>query len=325
MLRAWRALPERIAGLSREKFAYVMLWAFACSFALAGLLAVVLIGFGSDSHAYYQAWDGPMYGELPGELGAYLYSPAFAQALWPLTQIPWPAFAILISASAAVALAWLLQPVPLRFRSPLLVMCLPEILTGNIFWLLALVAVWGLRYPALWAIPALSKILPTLGIIWFVARHEWRNLMIALVCILALSTLSFLAAPDLWRQWVSFLLSSSREDDLANRPIAPPLWLRAPAAICLTVYAARHDQPRWLPVAMLLATPMLGHGAYALLAAVPRLAARRSPGSWTGEQAAAKPRGGSRPEHLCHEDVRPARIGTVRGWVQRRQSRSLDT
>ena len=277
MLRRWSALPERIAGLSRERFAFVMLWAFASSFALAGLLGVALLGFGSDSHAYYQAWHGPMYEELPGEPDAYLYSPGFAQALWPLTQLPWPAFALLISALAAKALSWLLQPVPLRFRLPLLVMCLPEILTGNIFWLLALVAVWGLRYPVLWAIPALSKILPTLGIIWFIARGEWRNLTIAVLCIIALSTVSFLAAPDLWAQWVRFLLSSAREDDVSNSPIAPPLWLRAPAAICLTVYAARHDQPRWLPVAMLMTTPMLGHGAYALLAAVPRLASRNAP------------------------------------------------
>lgn len=270
--RSWHALPDRIAGLTREKFAFIMLWALAASFAIAGGLGVLVFGFGSDSHAYYQAWDGPMYDELPGELDAYLYSPAFAQAIWPLTRLPWPLFSAVISACAAAALTWLLSPVPLRYRLPLLTLCVPEILTGNIFWALALVAVWGLRLPALWVLPALTKILPTLGPVWFLARREWRNLAITTTCIVAASGISYVSAPDLWQQWIRFLLSSAQEDDLANSPIAPPLWIRAPAAICLTIYAARRDRPGWLPVAMLLSTPMLGHGAYALLAAVPRLA-----------------------------------------------------
>jgi len=267
----WARLPPRIVGQSRNQFGFVMLWAFAGSFALAGVLGVIVLGYGSDSHAYYSAWDGATYDELPGELDAYLYSPAFAQAIWPLVQLPWPVFAVLVSAAATVSLMWLLAPVPRKYRIPLLVMCLPEILTGNIFWLLALVAVWGSRFPALWALSALTKILPTVGVVWFATRGEWRKLATTTCCTIAVSIVSYVAEPNLWAQWVRFLLSSAQEDGLANSPIAPPLWLRAPAAILLTIYAARRDRPAWLPVAMLLTTPMLGHGAYALLAAVPRL------------------------------------------------------
>lgn len=267
----WLALPNQILGLPRERFALVMLWAFAASFAIAGLLGVVVFGFGSDSHAYYLAWQGEMYEELPGELDAYLYSPAFAQALWPLTQLPWPAFALLFSTAAAVSLMWLLKPVQLRYRLPLLTMCIPEVLTGNIFWLLALVAVLGLTYPALWAIPALTKILPALGPVWFAARGEWRKAVTAAAVTAVIIAVSAFVAPQLWTEWIGFLMTSSGEEDLASSPIVPPLWVRVPAALCLTVYAARLGQRRWLPFAMLLAAPMMGHGAYALLAAVPRL------------------------------------------------------
>jgi hypothetical protein len=44
----------------------------------------------------------------------------------------------------------------------------------------------------------------------------------------------------------------------------------------LTIYAARRDRPRLLPVAMLLASPVTGLNAVALLAAIPRLGHARA-------------------------------------------------
>lgn len=269
--RVWRSLPAEILGLPRETFLFVMLWTVALSFGIAGVLGVIVVGFGSDSHAYFLAWHGEMYDKPPGARDAYLYSPAFAQAVWPLTLGPWPLFALVFSTGAAVTLVWLLWPIPLRYRLPLLVMCLPEVVTGNIFWLLALVAVLGFRYPALWALAALTKVLPALGPVWFAARAEWRKAAVAAVATLVIVAASAASTGTLWWDWATFLLSSLHDDDVQGSLVTPPLWLRVPAALCLTIYAARRDQPRWLPVAMLLATPMLGHGSYALLAAVPRL------------------------------------------------------
>src|SRR5665647_1227965 len=49
---------------------------------------------GADSHAYWMAVRFPetWYTQPPAYRDAFLYSPAFVQALWPLGQLPWPAF-----------------------------------------------------------------------------------------------------------------------------------------------------------------------------------------------------------------------------------------
>ena len=46
-----------------------------------------------DAHAYWTAWQGGMYDTPWLVNGAYSYSPAFAQLIWPLTLLPWPVFA----------------------------------------------------------------------------------------------------------------------------------------------------------------------------------------------------------------------------------------
>ena len=67
---------------------------------------------GVDSHAYWMAARHPetWYTSAPGYRDAFLYSPAFAQALWPLGQLPWPAFQAVWIAAQVGVLAWLLAP-----------------------------------------------------------------------------------------------------------------------------------------------------------------------------------------------------------------------
>ena len=51
----------------------------------------------------------------------------------------------------------------------------------------AAVIVAGFRWPALWAIPLLTKVTPGgIGLLWFAARGEWRHLGIALASTLAI-------------------------------------------------------------------------------------------------------------------------------------------
>ena len=68
------------------------LLAFACVLQVA--MRVSSFGWGWDARAYWLAWHGPMYTTAPDSMGAYLYSPAFAQAIWPLAVAPWPAFCL---------------------------------------------------------------------------------------------------------------------------------------------------------------------------------------------------------------------------------------
>ena len=53
------------------------------------------------------------------------------------------------------------------------------IVQGQLDMVFAVVAVLGLRWPALWAVPLLTKITPGIGIVWFLVRREWRSLAIA--------------------------------------------------------------------------------------------------------------------------------------------------
>jgi hypothetical protein len=252
------------------------LWLVA-GFSLAFPVGEALSGkIGFDAHAYYAAWThGDLYGAPPEKLGAYLYSPAFAQAIRPLALLPWPAFCALWLSVIAVAYLWLLAPLPLRWRLPLLVIVFSFDSAGNVWALFALVIVFGFRRPALWAFPALTKVTPVLGPVWFATRKEWRNLAIALGAILAIVAVSAAASPHLWAEWFHFLWTTHPSKGIAAPstllPTALILGIGLPIAIGLTVYAARRDLRWLLPVAMVFAVPILAGQALFMLAAVPRL------------------------------------------------------
>ena len=69
---------------------------------------------------------------------------------------------------------------------------------GNLQPLILAAVVLGLRYPAMWAIPLLTKIGPGIGILWFVVRREWRSLGIALGTTAAIVVVSLVIDPGAW-------------------------------------------------------------------------------------------------------------------------------
>jgi Glycosyltransferase family 87 len=148
-----------------------------------------------------------------------------------------------------------------------------ELQAGNIHLLLALAVGLGLRYPSTWAFVLLTK--PTLGVglLWFVARREWRNLMIALGSTAAVALISFVLAPSAWSAWLDALAAN------AGRPISPdysgvihiPLLVRLPIAAALVLWGARTDRPWVLAVASTLALPILWINGLAVLLAIPML------------------------------------------------------
>lgn len=253
------------------------LWLVA-GFSLAFLVGEILSGeLGFDAHAYYGVWThGSLYSAPPEKVGAYLYSPAFAEAIRPLTLLPWPAFYALWLAAIAAAYLWLLAPLPLRWRAPLLVIALSFDSAGNVWAIFALVIVFGFRKPALWAIPALTKVTPFLGPVWFAVRREWRSVAVAVGATVAVAAVSAAASPHLWVDWFRFLSTThpttagiASSSALLPTPIL--LGLRLPVALALTIYAARRDRAWLLPVAMVFAVPVLAGQAFFALAAVPRL------------------------------------------------------
>ncbi len=254
--------------------------------ALCTLLAVVgvfettahlhLTGPGWDAAAYWGAWRGEMYDGSVGDPGHYLYSPAFAQAVWPLAHTTWPLFVGFFVVVNAVGLAWLLRPLPLVLAVPLWVAGSQEVLSGNVFVPMAIVAVLGMRLPQLWAFVALTKITPCLGPVWFAVRGEWGALARALGATAAVVAVSALLAPGLWAEWLGFLVDQARlSDGAAGWAFIPGPLYRVPLALLLVVWAARTDRVWVLPVAMVVATPFIWNGSLTLLAAIPRLRASR--------------------------------------------------
>ena len=154
-----------------------------------------------DARAYWVT-DGaaPYLISGEGQANAYLYSPAFLQAIAPLRDLPWEWFAFVwLTIHPPPALVVLTrQWLPLALVVPFVGL---ELAVGNIHFLLALAVIVGVRYPATWSFVLLTKITPGVGLVWFIARREWRKLGIALGMTSVVVAISFAVAPDQWLAW----------------------------------------------------------------------------------------------------------------------------
>lgn len=243
-----------------------------------------------DFHAYWESRDVINYGAYsPYLIGAFLYSPAFAHVIAPLTALPWQVFAGLWTAILVGAYVWMTG------RWALLLLFSPavalEIYLGQIDILIAAAIVIGFRYPAAWALPLLTKIAPGVGLLWFAFRREWRNLLIALAATFAIAAVSAALAPTLWKGWIDLIVRTITDHETVyGTYLAVPVWLRLPIAVALLWWGARSDRQWTVPVAAFLAMPILWINVFAILiGAVPLLAsAGRTPArAWLLRERAA--------------------------------------
>jgi hypothetical protein len=229
-----------------------------------------MVGF--DSYAYWAVDPFHPYVAALGTAGSFTYSPAVALAFAPAHLLPFNVFFVAWDSFLIVNLAWLTGKYTLAWLVFLPVTL--ELFHANVHLLLATVCVLGFEYPALWSIGLLTKVTPGVSLLWFVVRREWRALAIATGATAAISAVSFVVAPGAWFDWLNFLLTSNSTGATANDWYAvylPPLWLRLAGAALLVVWGARTDR-RWVvPVATMLAMPVLWVTAPAVLTAVPRL------------------------------------------------------
>ena len=229
-----------------------------------------------DMHTYWATGDGYSYHQGdPYTIGAYLYAPAFAQLIAPLTALPWPWFAALWTAAIAAAYIWLVGrwAFPLLFTGAVAL----ELYLGQIDIFIAAAIVIGFRYPVVWAFPLLTKIAPGIGLLWFVFRREWRNLALALTATVAIAAVSALLTPELWRSWYELLYRTVFERQAVDGAyLAIPVWLRLPIGVVMIAWGARTDRHWTVPVAALLAMPILWLNVFTLLVAVVPL--REEPG-----------------------------------------------
>jgi hypothetical protein len=229
-----------------------------------------------DARSYYNFDYANLYAGRSdwNAIGAYPYSPAFAQLLYPLNLLPWPLF---VAAWTAILIAavWFLTG-PEYFLLGLVVGAM-EIAGGNISLLLALAVVKGFRHPWAWSFALLTKITPGVGLLWFAVRREWRQLAVALGATAAIAGASFLLLPQAWRDWLDLLAANtSKGGTWAAIPI--PLLVRGPVGVALIVWGARRNQRWTVPVGAMLALPALWYGSLSMLLAVIPLTTREERG-----------------------------------------------
>ena len=219
-----------------------------------------------DAYAYWTTRSGITYGEV-GSMGAYLYSPAFAHLLTPITWVSWPVFAALWTAMNLVVLRLIVGrlALPVLFLPPVAF----EVISGNVQLLYALAIVGGARLSGLWAIPLLTKITPGIGLLWYAIRREGTPLVGALGATAVIGLLSFLIDPGAWRTWISTLMSS------LGQPLVTPGWYlpvpllpRFTVAAVLIGWGALGNRHWTVPIGVVLALPVIWFNSLAILVAL---------------------------------------------------------
>jgi hypothetical protein len=245
------------------------------------ILAVVFVGLrlfavkpwadSVDAYAYWTTRDGVFYdAATTGRIGSYLYSPAFAQLLAPLVWLPIAVFSALWTAINCATLWFLVRrwALPSLFFLPIAF----EVISGNVHLLYAAAIVVGFRWPATWALMFLTKATPGIGVVWFLVRREWRHLAIALGVTAGIAAVSFALDATQWRQWIDILRADATGAGSADFTTVGwylPIGLapRLAAALIVAVAAAWADRRWLLPVAVVLAMPVVWLNSLAVLAA----------------------------------------------------------
>jgi hypothetical protein len=247
----------------------------------AALLAIIVGTFWrspGDNLAYWIAGQRLAAGEAifaTGEAAfapyAYHYTPPLAQLLAPLTlAIPTVAYLVVYRAFEFLAV-WGLAG---RRILPMfaLIAFLPvavELRFENVHLFMALAIVLGLRrWPWLFAVGAVVKISPGLGIVYLALRRRWRDAAVAAVLGGLIVLVSVVLDPALWAAWVEAVLE--RADSTGNSLLPAPYLVRAAAGLGLTVaggVVGRRSGELLLVAGITLANPNLALNGFAVLAA----------------------------------------------------------
>jgi hypothetical protein len=224
---------------------------------------------GFDAFSYWSVDLEHPYARVAGEFGAFPYTPVAARAFAAASLLPWPAFWFGWTAILVGTIGWL------GWRRALLVLAFPpvalELYHGNIHLLLAAAIGLGLRYPAAWAFVLLTKVTPGVGLLWFVARREWRSLGIALGVTAAIAAVSIAIDARLWQEWITEGLLPVAGGNVAQPHIDIPLAIRLPAAAVLVTWGALTDRRWTVAAASALALPVLWIAGLSILAAIPAI------------------------------------------------------
>jgi hypothetical protein len=249
----------------------------AVGLVVAGYLLFVVaptVGtFGFDAWAYWSVDPADPYpASIPiGNLGYFPYSPPVALVAGTFSALPWWIFLWLWTALLAGTLAWLGGRWALAWLSFLPVLI--ELYHGNVHLLLGAAVVLGFRYPWTWVLVLLTKVTPGVGLAWFAVRREWRPLLVAIGVTGGLVLASWLIDPLAWSAWLA-QLGRGAPADCGMHCVPVPLLARLPVALAVAAFAGMTGR-RWLvPVAAMLALPVLWLSGLSMLVAAGALVIR---------------------------------------------------
>lgn len=232
----------------------------------------------NDSLAYWLAGQRlaagqPIYvsGEDAFAPYAYHYVPVVAQVIAPFTLFVPTIVYIVVYRALELAATWDLAG---RRMLPMLALIAfiavaVELSVENVHLFMALGIVLGLaRWPWLFAIGAIVKISPGLGIVYLVLRRRWRDALIATMVGAVIVVISFAIDPALWLEWFDTVVG--RVGVTGNSLIPVPYVVRAAAGLALTVaggYLGRRNGELLLVLGVTIANPNLSMNGFAVLAA----------------------------------------------------------
>lgn len=251
--------------------------ALVLSLALIGLYQAVVfiwIPWENDAYGFWTMWEGGLYDVPWLQHGAFVYSPAVAQAITPLTWLPWETFnaiwnvlqlaalILMVGPVWAAALLWLVVWPSLPAKGNFV---LSAIWNGNPMILIAFSVVAAYRWPWFWALPILLKVTPGIGLLWYAVRREWRNLAIAAGATAVIVLVSFAFRPRLWFTWFDLLVDSLGANMVAREPFLPvPMIIRLPLAAVLIAWGARTNRYWTVPIGVMLSLPGIGLSGFAV-------------------------------------------------------------
>jgi hypothetical protein len=247
-----------------------VVWLSCVGTAIGVTLNVIHRGtFGADAHAYWLTGHrAHLYSQPPKARDAYLYSPAFAQLIWPLTKLPWMVFRAAWMLGEGMCFAWLLRPLGWAWGVPIFALNVLEIGQGNIWGFLGVTLIVSLHRAEYCALPLLTKVTLNLVPFWLAARRRWRAVAVSVAAPAVIAAASFAISPHDWTAWTHLLTHSGRRDHV--------LPVRVAVGIFVTLVASRLRQPWMLAGAVLIAAPVIhGLGIFSILSTLPRLVRSR--------------------------------------------------
>ena len=225
-------------------------------FVIAVLTWLWALHFGSstDSYAYWSVDMSDPWSAQVGAMGAFMYSPVAALIFAPFHSLPYPVFFVLWTTVLAVVALWLCPPI---LWAPGFVLLLRGDSPGQH------------SYPAggggsslphalggWWALPILTKVTPGVGLVWHLARREWRELCLAFAVTAVLVAGSMVYSAGMWLDWAHFLLTNvsvPAGGPSMGLPFLPRLAVAAVVVLC----AARSGRQWLVPLAVLMAMPVI--------------------------------------------------------------------